>query len=83
MSYIQTFLIVLGIVVAAFIVEYLIQRRQRRDNTRRFRTFDRRQHDLADRLGPSTSQHLTRPLPKTGGDGGLRDADDLRDRSAA
>ncbi len=83
MSYIEIFLVVLGLVVASFFVEYFLQRRRHIENRSRLREFDRQQHELSDHLGPPKSQPLSRKLPPAGGDDALRDANELRDRSAA
>ena len=82
MSYIEVFLIVLSLLVAAFVAEFYLQRRKRERDAERFRAFDNKQHGLADRLGPPKSQPLTRRLPSTGNDA-LGDAEELRSRSAA
>ena len=82
MSYIEIFLIVLGLVVASFVVEYYLQRRRRRENATRYRAIDRHQRKLADRIGPPLQQRLSRRLPRTGGYNALREANELRDRSA-
>ena len=83
MSYIEIFLIVLGLVVASFFVEYYLQRRRHQDRAIRLRALDRRQHKLADRIGPPRQPRLSRRLPRTGGQNALREANELRDRSAA